>query len=193
MAQIQLSNLMEQDEDALKGKYLTFSLGEHELYGMEIRYITEIIGIQVVTRVPEMPVYMKGIIDLRGKVIPVMDARLRFQKEEKDYDERTCIIVLDTGELSMGLIVDSVAEVLSLRDGDIAPPPEFTKDGCNYIKGIGKAEGGITLLLDCKKLLSDDEFIERTVERGDIASGPVGESVSENEPPRSTIGLSSEA
>ena len=160
MAQIGFAELNVSDEDALNGKYLTFSLGEKDLFGMEIRYITEIIGIQSVTALPEMPVYIKGITNLRGKVIPVMDARLRFRKEERVYDERTCIIVLDTGEMSIGMIVDSVDEVLSLRDEDISPPPDFNKVGRGYIKGIGKVEGNITLLLDCKKLLSDEEIIE---------------------------------
>ncbi len=155
-----MMNLKEQDEDTLKGKYLVFSVGEHELYGMEIRYVTEIIGMQAVTRVPEMPVYMKGIINLREKIIPIMDARLRFKKEERSYDEKTCIIVIDTGNISIGLIVDRVVEVLSLQDGDIAPPPDFSKGGRNYIMGVGKAGGSITLLLDCKKLLSDEELTE---------------------------------
>lgn len=108
MSQIQFSELDGMDEDAMRGKYLTFSLGENDLYGMEIRYITEIIGIPSITQVPEMPEYIKGITNLRGKVIPVMDARLRFGKIEKPYDERTCIIVVDTGAFPIGLVVDSV-------------------------------------------------------------------------------------
>lgn len=158
MAQSELAELAKLDETALQGKYLTFSLGEGELYGMEIRYITEIIGIQSITTVPEMPAYMKGITNLRGKVIPVMDARLRFHKAEKAYDERTCIIVLDTGQISIGLIVDRVDEVLTIPDEDIAPPPDFNKGGPGYIKGVGKVEGRIALLLECKRILSGDEL-----------------------------------
>jgi len=97
MAQVDLANFLEQDEDTLKGKYLIFSMGK-EQYGMEIRYITEIIGIQPITEVPEMPDYVKGITNLRGKIIPVMDARLRFRKETREYDDRTCIIVIDTND-----------------------------------------------------------------------------------------------
>lgn len=160
MAQIVLGNMTELNDDTLRGKYLTFSLGESNLYGMEIRFITEIIEIQSITEMPEMPVNMKGITNLRGKVIPVMDARLRFGKEEKAYDERTCIIVLDTGTLSMGLIVDSVNEVLTIQDADISTPPDMGRGDRGYIKGIGKAEGKITLLLDCQKLLSGDELTE---------------------------------
>jgi purine-binding chemotaxis protein CheW len=155
MAQVGILNITEQDEDTLKGKYLIFSMG-NELYGMEIRYITEIIGIQPITEVPEMPEYVKGITNLRGKIIPVMDARLRFKKEVREYDDRTCIIVIDTDDISIGLIVDSVSEVIALRDEDIAPPPEINKGGHRYIKGIGKAGGSVKLLLDCQRLLADE-------------------------------------
>lgn len=158
MTQSELINLdIMEDEDTLKGKYLIFSM-DNELYGMEIRYITEIIGIQPITEVPEMPEYVKGITNLRGKIIPVMDARLRFKKPEKKHDDRTCIIVLDSNHTSIGLIVDSVAEVLTIQDEDIAPPPEISKGGQKYIKGVGKAGGSVKLLLDCQRLLSDDEL-----------------------------------
>ncbi len=155
MAQADVLNFAEQDEDTLKGKYLIFTMG-NELYGMEIRYITEIIGIQPITEVPEMPEYVKGITNLRGKIIPVMDARLRFKKAVREYDDRTCIIVIDTDDVSIGLIVDSVSEVIALRDEDIAPPPEINKGGHKYIKGIGKAGGSVKLLLDCHRLLADE-------------------------------------
>lgn len=148
-----------EDDDTLKGKYLIFSMG-NEIFGMEIRYITEIIGIQPITEVPDMPEYVKGVTNLRGKIIPVIDARLRFKKEVREYDGRTCIIVLDTNDISVGLIVDSVAEVLTMQDQDIAPPPELSRGGRRYIKGIGKAGGSVKLLLDCQRLLSDDELDE---------------------------------
>lgn len=157
MAQADVLNLAEQEEDTLKGKYLIFSMG-NEMYGMEIRYITEIIGIQPITEVPEMPEYVKGIMNLRGKIIPVIDARLRFKKTAREYDDRTCIIVLDTSGVSVGLIVDSVSEVLAMQDEDIAPPPDMNKGGQKYIKGIGKAGGSVKLLLDCRTLLTDDEL-----------------------------------
>ena len=85
-----------QEEDTQKGKFLTFSLG-NESYGLEIKYVTEIIGIQPITEVPELPEYIRGIINLRGKIIPVMDVRLRFKKPFNEYNERTCIIVIDVG------------------------------------------------------------------------------------------------
>ncbi len=155
MAQADLLDITEQ-EDMLEGKYLIFYIG-NELYGIEIRYITEIIGIQPITIVPGMPHYIKGITNLRGKIIPVMDARLRFKKAAREYDDRTCIIVLDTNGISTGLIVDNVSEVIAIADEDIAPPPDINKGGLKYIKGIGKADGNVKLLVDCQKILKDDE------------------------------------
>ncbi|MFA7502823.1 MAG: chemotaxis protein CheW, partial [Anaerovoracaceae bacterium] len=104
---------IDSSERTLQGRYLTFYMDE-ELYGMDIQHIIEIIGVQPITVVPEMPEYIRGITNLRGKIIPVMDARLRFKLEERDYDDRTCIIVLETGDVSMGMIVDAVSEVLEL-------------------------------------------------------------------------------
>ena len=152
-----LNNLETLEEDTQKGKYLTFSLGK-EVYGIEIKYVVEIIGIQAITEVPELPNFVKGIINLRGKIIPVIDVRLRFKKEPKDYNDRTCIIVVDIDEISVGLIVDTVAEVLAINEQEIVPPPELSKGGQNkYIKGIGKVSGEVKLILDCEKLLSGDE------------------------------------
>lgn len=158
MMQTDEQNLLEleDDEDTLKGKHLIFSLGD-EMYGMEIRYITEIIGIQPITEVPEMPQYVRGITNLRGKIIPVMDARLRFKKPERPYNDRTCIIVIDTYKTSIGLIVDRVAEVLTLQESEIVAPPEIGRGGHKYIKGIGNSGGKVRLLLDCERLLNNDE------------------------------------
>lgn len=146
----------EQEEDTQKNKFLTFSIGK-EFYGMEIMYVTEIIGIQAITEVPELPEYIKGIINLRGKIIPVMDVRLRFKKEPREYNDRTCIIVVDIKEMSIGLIVDSVSEVISIPEQEIVPPPEFNKSSNGYIKGIGKVGNEVKLIIDCNKLLNDDE------------------------------------
>lgn len=143
-------------EDTQKGKFLTFSLGKED-YGIEIQHITEIIGIQAVTEVPELPHYIKGIINLRGKIIPVMDVRLRFGKEPMEYCDRTCIIVVDIKDISAGLIVDSVAEVLSIPDKEIVPPPEISKVGSKFVKGIGKAGNEVKLILDCDKLLNEED------------------------------------
>lgn len=156
MARNEWINLTEQDEDTLKGKHLIFSM-ENELFGMEIRHITEIVGIQPITEVPEMPGHIRGVTNLRGRIIPVMDARLRFKKPAREYDDRTCIIVFDIKGASVGLIVDSVSEVITIDDGDIAPPPDIGGAGSRYIKGVGTAGGSVKLLLDCQKLLEDDE------------------------------------
>jgi len=159
MTEILDKDIEMEEEDTQKGKYLTFVVG-NEVYGIEIRYVTEIIGIQAITEVPELPVYIKGIINLRGKIIPVMVVRLRFNKEPKEYNDRTCVVVVDIGEISIGLIVDSVSEVLDIPDEDIVPPPQVNKAQNRYIKAIGKVDNKVSLLLDCEKLLKDDEMSE---------------------------------
>ena len=152
-------DVWEMEEDTQKGRFLTFALG-NETYGIEIMYVTEIIGIQSITELPELPEYMKGIINLRGKIIPVMDVRLRFKKEFREYNDRTCIVVVDIKEVAIGLIVDSVAEVLTIQEQDIAPPPQMRGQSNRYIKNIGKAGNEVKLLLDCEKLLTDSELDE---------------------------------
>ncbi len=149
---------VEMDEDTQRGRFLTFSLG-NESYGIEIVYVTEIIGIQAITEIPELPEYINGIINLRGKIIPVMDVRLRFKKEPKEYNDRTCVIVVDIRDTALGLIVDSVSEVLSIPEEDIVSPPQMSKAyGNRYIKKIGKVGTDVKLLLDCQELLIDDEI-----------------------------------
>ncbi len=145
------------EEDTQKGKYLTFTVGSED-YGLEIQYITEIIGIQKITQIPELPEYMKGIINLRGKIIPVMDIRLRFKKEPREYNDRTCVIVVEINGLSVGLIIDSVSEVISIPEQNIVKPPQINNQYNNrYIKGIGKTENDVKLLIDCEKLFTDRE------------------------------------
>jgi purine-binding chemotaxis protein CheW len=152
------SNEIEFEEDTQKGRYLIFTLGK-EYYGIEIRYVTEIIGIQAITELPELSDYIRGIINLRGKIIPVMDVRLRFKKEFQEYYDRTCIIVININEVSVGLIVDSVSEVLSIDDQNIVEPPRMNKGSQNrYIRSIGKVGSDVKLLLDCEKLLSDNDM-----------------------------------
>jgi purine-binding chemotaxis protein CheW len=147
-------------EDTQKGKYLTFALGS-EQYGLEIRHVTEIINLQPITVVPEVPAYIKGIINLRGTIIPVMDVRLRFRKESRDYNDRTCIIVVRCEDATIGLIVDSVAEVSNIADADIVDPPGWNSEGSRYIQGVGKVNGSVKLLLDCSRLIGDDDLPER--------------------------------
>ena len=153
-----MEDAMEMEEDTQKDRYLTFVLG-NECYGIEIRYVTEIIGIQAITEIPELPDYVKGIINLRGKIIPVIDVRIRFRKETKAYNDRTCVIVVDIKELSIGLIVDSVAEVLTIPEQDIVDPPQMNREvGSRYIRKIGKVGSEVKLLLDCEKLLTENEL-----------------------------------
>lgn len=145
--------------DTQSGKFLTFSVGS-EYYGIEIKYVKEIIGgIQAITEVPELPEYVKGIINLRGTIIPVMDIRLRFKKAPKDYNDRTCIVVVHIRDILIGLIVDAVAEVLAIPEQDIVSPPTGHNSFHNrYIKGIGKVGNDVKLLLDCNMLINDDEL-----------------------------------
>lgn len=151
-------NMLEMEEDTQNGRYLTFSL-EDESYGIEIRHVTEIIGIQTITKLPELPDYLKGIINLRGKIIPVMDIRLRFRKVPVEYSDRTCIIVIDIDDLSIGLIVDNVSEVLTIDEQNIVEPPQISKGVRNrYIKQIGKVNNNVALLIDCERLLTEDEM-----------------------------------
>ena len=153
-------DMLEEMEDTQKGKFLTFALGKEE-YGVEIQYVTEIIGIQAITPIPNLPSYVKGIINLRGKIIPVMDVRLRFGKEPREYNDRTCVVVVDIRNVAIGLIVDAVSEVLSIPDEEIVPPPEVNKAFQNrYIKGIGKTAGGVKLLLECERLIGEEETIQ---------------------------------
>lgn len=144
-------------EDTQKDKFLTFALGDQS-YGIDIKYVTEIIGIQSITEVPELPSYICGIINLRGKIIPVMDVRLRFKKQFRAYNDRTCIIVVDISNISVGLIVDLVSEVLTIPEVDIVPPPDINKGTHRFIRGIGKVNQEVKLILDCDKLLNEDEL-----------------------------------
>lgn len=157
MAEFQ-TELAEQAEDTQHGRYLMFAL-DNEDFGIEIKYVTEIIGMQPIMALPEVPEYFKGVINLRGKIIPVIDIRLKFKKDPIDYTDRTCIIVIDTDSLCVGLIVDNVAEVVGIEDENIVPPPPINTGTCNkYMQGIGKLADRISLLLDCRKLFLDEEI-----------------------------------
>jgi len=156
MAEVQVS--MAEMEDTQKGRYLIFSIDD-ESYGIEIQYVTEIIGIQPITEVPGLPDYVRGIINLRGKIIPVMDVRLRFKKEAKKYNDRTCIIIIDIMNMSIGLIVDSVSEVVTINESNISELPYMNQKHQNrYLKNVGKIGDEVRLLLDCDKLLTDENM-----------------------------------
>jgi len=142
---------------ALGGKYLTFSLGSEE-YGVGIMKVREIIGILEITAVPHTPDFIKGVVNLRGRVIPVIELRLKFGMETQEYNERTCIIVVEVqGEsttLQVGVLVDSVSEVLNIADEEIEPPPDFgTVTEADNILGMGKVKGQVKILLDVDKVV----------------------------------------
>ncbi|MBC3796149.1 chemotaxis protein CheW [Acetobacterium tundrae] len=154
-------NIFDEEIDQ-KGQYLTFLL-EDEAYGIWIGYVTEIIGILPYMEVPELPDYIRGIINLRGRIIPIMDMRLRFSKTFVDYNERTCIIVTDIEADTVGLIVDSVSEVVTIADDNINDKPMMSTGISNqFVKNIGKVGDEVILLLDCEKVLMHNEF-EKTL------------------------------
>jgi len=145
-----------------EGKYLTFTLAEEE-YGIGILKVKEIIGMMPITTIPQTPDYMKGVINLRGKVIPVVDLRLKFDIEAIAYTERTCIIVVEitnnNQKIQIGILVDSVSEVLNIRAGDIEDTPNFGSHlDTEYILGMAKTGGRVKILLDIDKVLSSSEM-----------------------------------
>lgn len=145
------------DEDTQKDKYLTFHLAAED-YGLDIACVTEIIGIQKITIVPNMPPFIKGVINLRGKVVPIMDIRRRFELEEREYDDRTCIIIADIRGTAVGLIVDQVNEVIDIPEEHIEPPPESGGQRySSYISGMGKVGDEVKILLNINTLLFDEE------------------------------------
>ncbi len=147
-----------ENEDTQKDKYLTFHLAGED-YGIEIRFVIEIIGIQKITDVPDMPGFIRGVINLRGKVIPVMDVRARFSIEDRDYDDRTCIVVVNVEGTEVGLVVDEVSEVADIPEKNVEPPPRTGKStGTRYIQGMGKIGDEVKILLDVQKLLFDEEM-----------------------------------
>lgn len=147
-----MERIQEGDSQTL---YLTFAVGEED-YGLEISVVTEIINVQTITEVPELPAYIKGIINLRGKIIPVMDVRIRFNKEQQEYDDRTCIVVVDAQGTGIGLIVDTVRGVMNIGDEEITDPASHKSGYENrYIRGIGKTQQGVKLLLNLERLVAD--------------------------------------
>ncbi len=159
MAEIN-SNLvpMEQEEDTMHGKYLVFDL-DHQEFAIPIAHVIDIINLQPITRVPNCPDYVKGITNLRGKVCPIIDVRMRFGKEPVEYHDRTCIIVVEEQEAPVGMIIDSVSEVITLDDENISPPPKFsTSAEARFIQGVGRSDTGVKLILDYQAVLGEDRF-----------------------------------
>lgn len=145
-------------EAKLAGKYLTFMLGE-ENYGLEILNVREIMGMLSITTIPNTPNYIKGVINIRGKMIPIVNLRLKFNMPETEQTEHTCIIVVCVGQVEIGVIVDCVSEVMNITEEDIEETPEF---GINVdthtILGMSKAGEKVTILLDINKVLRGEDF-----------------------------------
>jgi purine-binding chemotaxis protein CheW len=146
--------------DTQRGKYVTF-MSNNEYFALKIEYVSEIIVLQEITAIPESEDYIKGLINLRGKIIPVVDVRLRFRQEPVEYNDRTCIIVIQIQSTVVGLIVEKIAEVVEIEEDNILPPPSFgqsDKSRDRYVSAIGKVGESIKMILDPDKLLNDDEL-----------------------------------
>jgi len=146
--------------DRKGGKFLTFFLGEEE-YGLEILKVQEINGMMPVTRVPRVPDYVRGVINLRGKIIPVIDLRLKFGMDPVGETEETCIIVVHSGGVQTGIIVDRVSEVMDISGDEIEEAPSFGVDiDTDYILGMAKSDGRVKILLDIDKILATHQKID---------------------------------
>ncbi len=158
MSEIEL--IVEEDEeiDQQTEKYLLFNLGQEE-YGIDITRITAIEELPQITAIPDMPNFVKGVINLRGKVIPAVDLRLRFGIEQRDYDDRTCIVIVSVNESTIGLIVDIVSEVHEIGKNDIGPPPSFKNASGKeqYISGLAKKGDEVKIILDVRKIISNED------------------------------------
>lgn len=154
------------DEDVNKTKYMTFKSG-NEHFGLDIQYVNEIIQIPSITAIPRTETYIKGLINLRGKIIPVIDVRLRFNQPPLKYDDRTCIIVVNVNTITVGLIVEQIAEVIEIKEENILPPPKMgrvDRTDHKFVYGIARVGNSVKLLLDPDKLLNDEDvsLIEQT-------------------------------
>ena len=152
------------------GKYLIFTLGKEE-FGLSIQKVKEIIGMMTITRVPKTSEYIKGVINLRGKIIPVMDLRLKFGLDERTYDERTCLVVVETTDSAklIALVVDSVSEVLNIQNAEIELLPEYaSQDDAGFLRGIGKVKDRVILLLDADGVVGNQDltYLRRNIDLG---------------------------
>ncbi len=158
-----LNEIIEQEETQ-ENKFLTFQIGKEE-YGIDVQHVTQILGMLKITELPDTPEFVQGVINLRGKVIPVIDVRIRFGFEKREYDERTCIIVIDINDISVGFIVDQVKEVIDIPLSNMEPPPSVNKSAeSRYIATLGKVCESVIIILDTHKLLFDEE-LEQVAEK----------------------------
>jgi len=150
------AGLVKTHKDDLAGRYLTFTLGE-ATYGVELLDVVDIITMQNITKVPNVPNYVNGIINLRGKIIPVIDMRLKFGLPPVEYEERTCIIVINIDKVQVGLIVDRVSEVQSFDTESLTLIPEFDQYNSNkYLGSVGRVGSKLVLNIDCRQIFNDD-------------------------------------
>ncbi len=150
-------------------QYVTFMI-EDEVYGVDVQKVHEIIGMTRITKVPNSMIFMKGMIDLRGRVVPVVDMRLKFNMEEKEYNEMTVILIVEVMSKLIGMVVDTVSDVIGLKEEDIQETPHFsTKIDTDYIRGIGRSDDKLIIILDVDRILTSEELekIEAESEEGE--------------------------
>lgn len=150
--------IMETKVDDLENRLMTFFI-KNVIYGVQLRHVIEIISIQYITQVPHVPSYVKGIINLRGKIVPVIDTRLKIGIEETEYTDKTCIIVIMIGEMQIGLIVDSVNEVITITNDAITQMPSISEAKTKkYLQSVTKINNQMILNLDLDYLINDDNI-----------------------------------
>lgn len=158
---LDVSNESDEQEgaDTQKGNYMTFRIGE-EYYGIAISYVNEIINnVQSITAIPEVENYIKGLINIRGKIVPVIDVKVRFGQEPFEYTDRTCVIVIDVKSTMVGLIVEQVAEVITIDEKEIIPPPSLNSNGTGrekYVFGLIRVGNEVKMLLNPEKLIGEE-------------------------------------
>ena len=148
------------NDSTQKGQFMTFQTGK-EFFGISISYIIQIIMMQPITAVPEVDDYIKGLINLRGKIIPVIDVRVRFKMEPLEYTDRTCIIIINVKSMTIGLIVEKIAEVITITEEDIVPPPSLGRresEQNKYVYGLARIGDAVRLLLDPEKLVKQEDI-----------------------------------
>ncbi|WAM34617.1 chemotaxis protein CheW [Caldicellulosiruptor morganii] len=153
-----INESLEELEEGMKDRYLIFTV-DNQYYGIEIKYVIEIVGLLPITYLPHQRDYIRGIVNLRGKIIPVIDARIRLGKVYKEYQERTCIIVVSINGFQVGIIVDYVNEVAIIKEEEITSLPEVERqDDKRFVKGVANSSGRLILLLDCEKFVSPEKI-----------------------------------
>ncbi len=162
----EVTEVDEKLEEIPKEQYMTFACGE-EIFGISIKYVNEIIGLQQITHIPDTEDFIIGLINLRGKIIPVIDVRIRFGMEPLEYNDRTSVIVIDVKSTVIGLIVDRIEGVAEFAENEITPPPsvsDLESQARKYVFGIGKSSDEVKLLLDPDKLINGTEDEEKETE-----------------------------